>query len=118
MLQRYQDQLREIGRMARLQTIYQKQLASGQEPAREKLIRLDSRKLETGIKRAYQAAALLLKQQEALLRRLPDRQEAQALSLCYHKGLTTMDAADVMGYSLRQFQRIKRRGMEHLEALL
>lgn len=117
-MERYGEHMREIGRLIRLQTIYQRQLDLKQDPAREQLIRMDSRKLETRIKRAYQEAALLLKQQEKLLGRLPDKQEKEALSLCYHKGLVTQDAADVMGYSLRQFQRIKRRGLGHLESLL
>lgn len=109
-----------ISSMLRLQRIYQRQLEGKPacDPARQLAMEQDSRRLKTSITQACQQADLLTKQLDKLLDRLPDQQEAESLRLCYLKGLRTVDAAEVMGYSLRQFQRIKRRALNHLEGLL
>lgn len=105
-------------RLIRLQSWYTKQLRQEGPPERQAALRAQSQGLRQPIRAAQKEEDKLTRQVERLLSRLPSPEEREAIRLSGIRRMRAQDAADVMAYSLRHYQRIKARALHHLDGLL
>ncbi len=110
-LLRVRESDRRVGELVRLQS------AMNGIPAPNPQVERDRRLLEAEISAAYEDNRVSRRRAQGFIDRLPDRCEREALTLFYLRQMTADDAAHVLGLTPRQFYRVKKRALAHLDGL-